>query len=58
MGGDRKIAHLAGRGQRVKGSLAAMAITPPYQHLQINLLNLLKDFARSEFHWRPKHDTA
>jgi 5-oxoprolinase (ATP-hydrolysing) subunit B len=26
--------------------------------MQINLLNLLADFARSEFHWRPKHATG
>jgi hypothetical protein len=58
MGGDQKVAHLAGRWHRVKGSLAQL----PSQHLivamQINLLNLLNDFARSEFHWRAKQATA
>jgi hypothetical protein len=58
MRGDQKVAHLAGRGHRVKGSFAAERSQQLIAAMQINLLNLLNDFARSEFHWRAKHATA
>jgi hypothetical protein len=58
MGGDQKMAHLAGRGHRVKGSLLKLRSQHLIGVVQINLLNLLNDFARSEFHWRAKHATA
>jgi hypothetical protein len=50
MGGDQKVAHLAGRGHRVKGSFAAVRSQHLIVAMRINLLNLLNDFARSEFH--------
>jgi hypothetical protein len=50
MGGDQKVAHLALRGHRVKGSLAKLRSQHLIVAMQINLLNLLNDFAPGEFH--------
>ena len=48
-------AHLAGRGHRVKGwRCKARDHNILSADMLINLLNLLADFARSEFHSRSK----
>src|SRR3954447_10851443 len=56
--GGREVAHLAGRGHRVKG----LREMPRSQHLigsmPINLLNLHADFVRSEFHSPAKRATG
>jgi len=53
-----KMAHLAKRGCRVKGSQKGARSQHLIVSTLINLLNLLAHFARSEFHSDPKHATA
>jgi hypothetical protein len=53
-----QVAHLAKRGCRVKGSRKGARSQHLIVGVLINLLNLLADFARSEFHSRPKHGTG
>src|SRR5258708_23898845 len=57
MRGIKEVAHLAGRAGRVKGSFANERSQHLIVTMQINLLNLLADFARSEFHSHAKHAT-
>src|SRR6266404_7582533 len=56
--GINEVAHLAGRAGRVKGSFRDERSQHLIVAMQINLLNLLADLARSEFHSRAKHATA